>query len=580
MNRLEEVVKTLKTHIGEGVEAALEYLEQVLDHNSDRYNDYIQIKSRYNGLQRELLLGVVDHSTYDISRNNISKALLLLAEELTEKDLVPEGGAKEEEEDKYGEILYHVPELMQLNHEEKCTVRIAFVLEQLMRDWVRTEVDVVKSIRISEIMAVNLLNVDETDPPFTIRTLSETVQFIDKEDFTEWIFYVKPVKTGRFPLVLRVSVIEMINNKEYKKDIVLEEEITVQAEEVPPAGEAAFKSAGTNIMLSNGPVPTETAAPPAAQAGEAGKKGLSKVAGALLATAAIAAAGYFGVGYYQEEQTWKEARKNGNISGYQRYLEKYPNGRHDEDARFMIDSLSRIDTVSGISAPSTTVPETENSPAADTTAQPQDPATRNEPPAAARNPPKPAPGRAGKPAGKSKPDAGKAKPGKIETRTSPNVSANTANKPDLSPPASAPLLRGNNFYFKIPRFAIVETGDQNLDLKFYQYNQYREVLAVLGTQGNVRFQPGTRLAFVPDKGDAIFAELKYVATIQQAQNRLEGYFTISGDDLTRLSKEKFKSVRIIDAGNHALKVFNLSRAGSKNLNRRAEDALKQLEEKR
>lgn len=580
MNRLEEIVKTLKTHIGEGVEAALEYLEQVLDHDSDRYNDYIQIKSRYNGLQRELLLGVIDHSTYDISRNNISKALLLLAEELTEKDLVPEGGAKEEEEDKYGEILYHVPELMQLNHEEKCTVRIAFVVEQLLREWVRTEVDVIKSIRISEIMAVNLLNVDETDPPFIIRTLSETVQFIDKEDFTEWIFYVKPVKTGRFPLVLRVSVIEMINNKEYKKDIVLEEEITVQSEEVPPAGEAAFKSAGTNIMLSNGPVPPETPAAPAAEASEAGKKGLSRVAGALLATAAIAASGYFGVRYYQQEQIWKEARKSGNASGYQRYLEKYPNGRHEEDARIMIDSLSRIDTVSGVSAPSSTVPETENSSAADTTAQPQYPANRNEPPAVTGNPSKSAPGRAGKPAGRNKPDAGKNKPNKVETKTSPAVSTNAAGKPDLPPPASAPLLRGNNFYFKIPRFPVVETDDQKLDLKFYQYNQYREVLAVLGSQGNVKFQPGTRLAFVPDKGDAIFAELKYVATIQQAQNRLEGYFTISGDDLTRLSKEKFKSVRIIGAGNQSLKVFNLNRGDGKTLNRRAEDALKQLEEKK
>ena len=64
MNRLEEIVKTLKSFIAEGVEAALEYLEKVLDHKSLQYNDYIQIKSRYNSLQRELLLGVIDHSTY------------------------------------------------------------------------------------------------------------------------------------------------------------------------------------------------------------------------------------------------------------------------------------------------------------------------------------------------------------------------------------------------------------------------------------------------------------------------------------------------------------------------------------
>ncbi|MBK7937843.1 MAG: hypothetical protein IPJ82_12450 [Lewinellaceae bacterium] len=132
----------------------------------------------------------------------------------------------------------------------------------------------------------------------------------------------------------------------------------------------------------------------------------------------------------------------------------------------------------------------------------------------------------------------------------------------------------------MPRFSIVETEKQNLDLRFYQFNQYREVLAVLGGQGDAKFKPGIRLAFVPEKGDAIFAELKYVASIPEAQNRQEGYFTVSGDDLTRLSKEKFKSIRLIEAGNPALKVFNLTRSGSKNVNRRAEDALKQLDEKK
>ncbi|MBK7937844.1 MAG: hypothetical protein IPJ82_12455 [Lewinellaceae bacterium] len=357
MNRLEEIVKTLKLYITEGVEAALEYLEKVLDPNSIQYNDYIQIKSRYNSLQRELLLGVIDHSSYDIARNNISKAILLLAEEIKEDDLIPEGGAEEDKEDKYGEVLYRVPDLMQLNHEEKCTVRIAFVVEQLMRDWEKKEVDVIKSIRVSEIMAVSLFNVDESDPPFSIRTFSETVQFLDKEDFTEWVFYVKPVKTGRFPLILRVSVIEMINNKEYKKDIVLEEEITVQAEEVPLVGEDTFKTAATGIVLSNGPVPPAEAAAPAAQVQEAGKKGLPRVVAGLLTTAAIAAAGFFGVQYYQQEQSWKNAAADGNPDGYKRYLEQYPNGRHKEEAQIMIDSLMRPDSVPGTILPPAIEPE-------------------------------------------------------------------------------------------------------------------------------------------------------------------------------------------------------------------------------
>lgn len=579
MNRLEEIVKTLKLYIAEGVEAALEYLEKVLDHNSIQYNDYIQIKSRYNSLQRELLLGVIDHSSYDIARNNISKAILLLAEEIKEDDLIPEGGAQEDKEDKYGEVLYRVPDLMQLNHEEKCTVRIAFVMEQLMRDWEKKEVDVIKSIRVSEIMAVSLLNVDESDPPFSIRTFSETVQFLDKEDFTEWIFYVKPVKTGRFPLILRVSVIEMINNKEYKKDIVLEEEITVQAEEVPPVGEDTFKTAATGIVLSNGPVPAAEAAAPAAQVQEAGKKGLPRVVAGLLTTAAIAAAGFFGVQYYQQEQSWKNAAADGNPDGYKRYLEQYPNGRHKEEAQIMIDSLMRPDSVPGTIPPPAVEPEK-----TDTSVQveqpgptPEESVVKQLPQTPATKPAKP---RGKQPSGNNKPGGKKEKPTPPAPKTNTPVGPNAAPKPELPPPAAVPLLRGSNFYFKVPRFSIVETEKQNLDLRFYQFNQYREVLAVLGGQGDAKFKPGIRLAFVPEKGDAIFAELKYVASIPEAQNRQEGYFTVSGDDLTRLSKEKFKSIRLIEAGNPTLKVFNLTRSGSKNVNRRAEDALKQLDEKK
>ncbi len=576
MSRLEEIVKTLKTHIGEGVEAALEYLEQVLNHESDRYNDYIQVKSRYNSLQRELLLGVIDHSTYDISRNNISKALLLLAEELTENDLIPEGGAPKEQDDKHGEILYHVPELMQLNHEEKCTVRIAFVLEQLLRDWEQTAVDVTKSIRVSEIMAVSLFNIDENDPPFSIRTLSETVQFLDKDDFTEWIFYVKPIKTGRFPLVLRVSVIEMINNKEYKKDIVLEEEITVQSEEVPPVAKAQFKSAGTDITLSNGPIPVEAPAAPAAQVEKAGKKGLSRVAGALLTTAAIAASGYFGIQYYQEEKAWKEAEGSGNKSAYERYHNKYPNGRHDDEAQLMIDSLSRTDTLSSTDIAPDNVADSGNNSTGDTTSQAVDVPVQTQ-----TGKPATTPGKSTKPGTRKNPVAAKPAPNKIDPKTNPPVVKEQPAKPDLPPPTSTPLLRGTTLYFKMPSFPLVEPGGQNyLDLKFFQFNQYREVLAILGIQGETKLQTGMRLAFTPDKGETIFAEFKYVATFQQSQNRMEGYFTISGEDLVRLSKEKFKSIRLINADNKGLKIINLNRSGSKNLNRRADEALKKLDEKK
>lgn len=579
MNRLEEIVKTLKTYIGEGVEAALDFLEKVLDHSTSRYNDFIQIKSRYNSLQRELLLGVLDHSTYDISRNNISKALLILADEITEKDLIPEGGAPAGEEDKRGEILYNVPDLMQIGKEEKCAVRIAFDIEHVKRDWEAAPEDVVKSIRVSEIMAVSLLNVDEAEPPFAIRSFSETVQFVDKDDFTEWVFYVKPLKVGRFPLLLRVSVIEMINNKEYKKDIVLEEEITVQTEEVgTPRGEE-FKSAGASVTLTNTPLPQTAPPAPAAQAQEAGKKGLQRIAGALLTAVALASAGYFGYTVYSEEQYWEKAGKGGRAGDYEEYLKQYPEGRHSEEARDMIDSLQAApDTLSRNTdtPPPSTVQETAQTPLDNSTdniattpdgSQPdpaiKKPAPANQKPAKKKEKPK-----------KENPVA--PTPGKTPA---PVTNADTAKTSAPPPVPTEPLLRGDNFYFRIPRFTVLESEKQDMFFTFYQFNQYREVLVLLGSLGEAKMTPGSKITFLPEKGAELNAEIKYVSTTPRVEQRSDWYFTLSADELARLADEKFRGVRLIGTAGQNLGTYNFTNKGRRNLNKRAGEALEKLNKK-
>ncbi len=250
MSRLASIVAELKSNIADSVEAALKFLEKTLNPSSSRYNDYIQIKSRFNSLQRELLLGGISNEEFNKTRNNISAALLLLADDLREDDLAAESKPTPAGGPKRGELLYHIPDLMETGREEKCTVRIAWVLDQLLRDWEKKEADVVKNIRISDVMSVELLNA-EAGNPFEIRSLSEKVQFIDQYDFTEWIFYVKPIMEGQFKLALRVSVIEMINDKEYKKDIVLEEEVLVKTE-APAAAAKGFKKAPDGIALGGG----------------------------------------------------------------------------------------------------------------------------------------------------------------------------------------------------------------------------------------------------------------------------------------------------------------------------------------
>lgn len=250
MANLAEIVAQLKGRIAQGIEPALTFLEEQLSPDSPRYNEYVQIKARYNSCQKMLLLGTLEHSEYDLTCNNVSKALLMLADELTEADLRNLEPGQPAAGPKRGEILYHIPAEMALQKEVKCAVRIAWKAETLNQDWQDHSGDVQKSLRIAEIMAVALLNADESNP-FAIRTLTEPVQLIDPHDFTEWIFYVKPLRSGHFSLVLRVSVIEIMHNREYKKDLVLEEEIEVLAESPSTAAPLpeTFKPAVAGVVV-------------------------------------------------------------------------------------------------------------------------------------------------------------------------------------------------------------------------------------------------------------------------------------------------------------------------------------------
>lgn len=150
---------------------------------------------------------------------------------------------------KQGNILYQIPNEMQLEKDTKCVVRIAFN-ETILRK----ELDISREATIKSIRVSNLMEVDLLDPlaagNFEIRGLNEQEQIIDKEDFTQWLFYVKPKKEGRFPLLLKVAVIEVLYGKERKKEISLEEIISVVTK-LKTVAEGTFKNAGYALSFAD-----------------------------------------------------------------------------------------------------------------------------------------------------------------------------------------------------------------------------------------------------------------------------------------------------------------------------------------
>lgn len=151
--------------------------------------------------------------------------------------------------DKRGNVLYQIPEEMELNKDTKCIIRIAFEEVFLHKDLETFIEPTIKDIRVS-----NLMEVDLIDPlqqgTFQIRAINKKEQIIDKNDFTQWLFYVKAQQSGTFPLLVKVTLIEVFYGKERRKEIVLEETINVVTS-LTETQTQTFKSAGYSLKVAS-----------------------------------------------------------------------------------------------------------------------------------------------------------------------------------------------------------------------------------------------------------------------------------------------------------------------------------------
>lgn len=150
---------------------------------------------------------------------------------------------------KEGKILYHIPNMMQVEKWTRCTVRLAWE-ELLLKEGLKIpeQEQVVESIRLGNVMQVSL-NEGRDGQNFEIKFLNNEEQVIFEDDFTEWLFDVKARTIGNFTLILRVTLIQIIEGKERKKDIVLERDVITEA--IVPTALAKFETAENGLSLPN-----------------------------------------------------------------------------------------------------------------------------------------------------------------------------------------------------------------------------------------------------------------------------------------------------------------------------------------
>lgn len=614
MGRLETIITGFKLQIGEGIEPALNFLEQHLTSESPRFNDYIQIKGRFNALQRELLLGVIDQSTYNQWRNNLSNALLLFADELTEEDLKANNSTIDPTADKKGDILYYIPDQMLLNLEEKCAVRVAWLSEVLSSDWDSRPEDVQKEIRMADIMAVELLNLDQRNP-FQIRSMSEPVQFVDKEDFTEWIFYVKPLMEGAFSLVVRVSVIEVIRNKEYKKDIVLEELVTVQSKELPLLDSSSFKPANARLSLSNagaGPPNSRAAASTAAaatvlspaqsapeQTAVAEESTVSRTAWqslvrqaiiGLVAATVVSVAVFLGVTAYQENHFWKNTRNCGKPHCARKYLDKYPDGPHKEEARDMLadtvrivpDTMPRADTLPFQRSVVSDSIVKESPRQEEFVLQPEDTLVFS----LAEWEKQQTQGVKNHSRSKKDKTAARPKPAKPKPATNPGTAA--VPTASVSVPGNAPATEvgssesaGQVFYLKIQEFPIVQDGNSLLNFRFLKFNESGETLVLIQNLNGNLFRPGQLIEFVTKSQTYRFTVLySAIDPDRGEQSRISrAYFRLDQKTLTAFAAEKITLLRITDPVSRKIDNYTTNKQTQREMNRRSKEVLDEMKKR-
>lgn len=239
---LDTLKSELRRLVPQSIGDAMAELKKHLPDFSSKYNALLLIESRLNDANLKNIQNLLSDDALQIEYNQIRADLLLFISSLEVQDFeLPQGAAG----GKSGSLLYKIPEHMQLQQETKCIVRLAFDQASIIRNIELNKDVTIKEVRVAEVMQVELIDPSEQHP-FVIRTISDEEQFVEKGDYSEWIFYVKPIIAGTFPLILKISVIEVIQGKERLRNITWEEEIQITAS-APAEQPDTFKPTGIAV---------------------------------------------------------------------------------------------------------------------------------------------------------------------------------------------------------------------------------------------------------------------------------------------------------------------------------------------
>ena len=202
----------------ESIAKALEAIEKQLPVFSPKYKLLINLRARLNEANQGRIAGILSNEQLQLEYNRIRMSLLETIDALAIDDFQAKPLGQSPDERKKGYLLHKIPPQMQVDREEECIIRLAYEQAVIVQDIELSEAVEIKQVTVSKIMQAELID-PNAEPAFAIRTWSDEEQFLQEGEYTEWKFWVKPLREGTFALLLKVSVVEVVEGKERTRNL-------------------------------------------------------------------------------------------------------------------------------------------------------------------------------------------------------------------------------------------------------------------------------------------------------------------------------------------------------------------------
>ncbi|MCO6490301.1 MAG: hypothetical protein J5I98_17945 [Phaeodactylibacter sp.] len=238
--QLQEWKQEWRRLVPDSIAKALEAMEEKIPPFSPKYKLLVNLRARVNDANRGRIAGTLSNEDLQLEYNRIRMSLLETIDALSVEDFRQPMGQSPDER-KRGYLLHKIPPQMQVGKEEECIIRLAYEQAAIVQDIELSEEVEVKQVTVSKIMQAELID-PNAEPAFAIRTYSDEEQFLQEGEYTEWKFWVEPLREGTFALLLKISVVEVIEGRERTRNLTWEEKVQIVTE--APQIEPAFRESG------------------------------------------------------------------------------------------------------------------------------------------------------------------------------------------------------------------------------------------------------------------------------------------------------------------------------------------------